>query len=460
MLAYFDCFSGISGDMTLGALIDLGVDIEWLKSNLAAMPLNGFELSAESVLKNGVGAMNVNVTIQHHTRKHSHSESHSNTHSDSHTHSHADSHSHSHADSHTHAHGNSHSHAHTHSESHSHSHHDSQTCSHINYSHKAAAKEGDYAYIKKLISNSSLPDTVKETSLKMFEKIAAAESSIHRCPKDTIHFHEVGSVDAIVDIVGTALCIDYLGITKVVASRIPMSSGFVMCEHGRLPLPAPATADILKGVPVYGVPISGELVTPTGAAIITTLAHTFDGFPEMKIQRIGYGAGNKNLDRQPNLLRVFLGEETLHGNRTQKDSAVMVETCIDDMNPEIFGYLMERLFDDGALDVFWTPVFMKKNRPATMVNVLCDTAHQQAIVSRILAETTSLGVRYHTVERSILRRELIDVDTSLGRIKAKKISEPGGGTRLVPEFEACRDLAHMKNVPIKHIYDQIAKELN
>ncbi len=382
MLAYFDCFSGISGDMTLGAFIDLGVPVDWLKTSISDIPLSGFDIEVSSVSQNGIQAKNVYVRITE------------------------DAHS------------------------------------------------RNYETITNLIENSPLPSTVKKTSLDIFEKIAAAESEIHGCPKEKVHFHETGGIDAIVDIVGTALCVEYLGIETISASTIPLGSGFVTCRHGTLPVPAPATIAILQDVPVVGTGIPHELVTPTGAAIITTLSGSFGPAPEMVVQKTGYGAGKHKLESRPNLLRIITG--TLQ--ELKKDRVVIVETCIDDMNPEVFGFLMDRLFDDGALDVYWLPVFMKKNRPGTMVQVLCDENRREAVVHRILSETTSLGVRYYEAHRSVLERKQIEINTRYGMVKAKQIVSPDGSARIVPEYEVCRKIALEKNVPLKIVYETILKE--
>ena len=293
--------------------------------------------------------------------------------------------------------------------------------------------------------------------------MADTEAVIHGCPKEKVHFHEVGGIDAIVDIVGTVLCMDYLGIEKVIASKIPLGTGFISCQHGTLPVPAPATLGILKGVPVYGTGIPHELVTPTGAAIIVTLAQSYDTMPDMIVERTGYGAGKRDLKSIPNLLRVIIGTQTHHqielNNDYQKDTIVVVETCIDDMNPEVFGFLMERLFKEGALDVYWIPIFMKKNRPGTMVQVLCQENRKKILIDCILSETSSLGVRYYDVKRQMLAREYIFVKTIYGKIQVKRIIEQDGAVRIVPEYEVCKKIALEKNIPIRVVYDNILKSL-
>ncbi|MDP2643354.1 MAG: nickel pincer cofactor biosynthesis protein LarC [Desulfobacterales bacterium] len=390
MLAYFDCFSGISGDMALGAFMDLGVPADWLTNQLAGLPLTGFDLSVKTVFRGGIAAKRVEVLTS------------------------------------------------------------------------GDRESRNYAGIIRLIGDSALKETVKNTSIEIFDRIAAVESRIHGCPKEKVHLHETGGLDAVVDIVGTALCIAYLDIKRVVASRLPLGSGFVNCAHGTLPVPAPATLEILKGAPVYGTEIPAELITPTGAAIIMTLADSFDAMPLLIPEKIGYGAGGRDLKNRPNLLRVLMGREpktaTDDPDGLETDHVRVVETCIDDMNPELFGFLMERLFEDGALDVYWIPVYMKKNRPGTLVQVLCRPEHERAVVRRILSETTSLGVRFHEVRRCILARGMATVETSYGPIPMKWARQPDGNIRRMPEYEVCRKIALEKQVPLRAVYDKILNE--
>jgi len=387
MIAYFDCFSGISGDMTLAALIDLGVDVTWLENMLSNIPLHDFKLSVSSVSCNGIHAKTVDVEV------------------------------------------------------------------------KDSAARRNYADIVSLIEKSSLSIDVKKKSLAMFDKIAVAESNIHGCKKEHVHFHEVGGVDAIVDIVGTALCIEYLGIKEIISSKIPLGSGFVSCMHGQLPVPAPATLSILKNVPVYGSGIEQEMVTPTGAAIITSLATSFETLPEMNIKQTGYGAGKRVFESRPNLLRVITGSRNKEKTGYQNDEIVVIETCIDNMNPEIFGFLMERLFEDGAVDVCWIPVFMKKNRPGTLVQVLCPKELKTAVIERILSETTSLGVRYHEVKRSKLVRKKVTKTTPFGEIQVKSVVDSNGVERFAPEYEVCRRIAVENRIPLKTVYEVISTSL-
>jgi pyridinium-3,5-bisthiocarboxylic acid mononucleotide nickel chelatase len=384
--AHFDCFAGISGDMTLGAMIDLGVDPDWLAGQIRDLPLDGFALTATPVFRNGIRARQVTVTAD-----------------------------------------------------------------------EGSARR-DFRQIVDLIETSPVSDPVRARSLAMFGKIADAESAIHGCPRDHVHFHEVGGIDAIVDIVGTALCLEKLGITSVSASPLPMGSGFVACAHGRLPVPAPATVAILKGIPVVGADTGKEMVTPTGAAIVAAAAEDFGPMPPMRPEKTGYGAGTHEFKDRPNLLRVITGRLETVGDHLHADTVAVIEAGIDDMNPEIFGFLMERLFEDGALDVCWIPVQVKKGRPGTLVQVLCPPHLQPVVVNRILSETTSIGVRHHTVQRTVLDREVVTVETTLGRVQAKRVTGPDGNGRLVPEYEACRRLAKEGGRPLREIYEALCGE--
>ena len=388
--AYFDCFSGISGNMTVGALLDMGVPLEWLQEQLSGLSLDGFSLSADAISCHGIQACHFQVHVQ-----------------------------------------------------------------------------GDpihrhYGDIKSMIEKCPLAPRVRQTSLAIFDQLADAESKIHGVEKASVHFHEVGAIDSIVDIVGTALCLEYLGIDTILSSKIPLGKGFVECQHGTLPIPAPATLEILKDVPVYGAGIFEELVTPTGAAIIKALAKDFVDMPHMTIEKIGYGAGSRNFQNRPNLLRVLTGQvPALSDEGTQEslgDTVMVVETCVDDMNPEIFGYLMERLFDDGALDVYWIPVFMKKNRPGTLIQVVCSMDKRALVIDRILSETTSTGVRFHPTQRTKLIREIITVSTTFGDVLMKKITALDGNTCLVPEYESCKKIALAHKIPIKKVYELINRE--
>lgn len=390
MLAYFDCFSGISGDMTLGALVDLGLPVNWLVDQLRRLPLDDFEVTAASTHRSGIHAQCVTVEA---------------------------------------------------------------------FDDQASR---NYSQIRALIESSPFTDAVKSTSLRIFQKLAEAEARIHNCSIEAVHFHEVGGIDAIVDIVGTALGLEHLAIDKLIASPIPLGSGFVRCSHGKLPVPVPATLGILKGVPVYGTGTPHELVTPTGAAIVSALAQGFDAMPDMVITKVGYGAGQRELADRPNLLRIILGHAPQASPGLSEglleDRIEIIETSIDDMNPEWFGHLMDRLFEDGALDVCWIPVYMKKNRPATMLQVLCKHDRRDILIDRILSETTTLGVRYFESGRRLLWRDQLEIETSYGRITVKRVKDPRGNIRIIPEYDVCQKIAREQDIPLRTVYDTVARE--
>lgn len=384
MIAYFDSFSGISGDMTLGAFIDLGVPVAWLKEELSKLPLDGFSLSALKVQKNGLMATDVSV--------------------------------------------------------------------------KDLDGQGsrNFRHIRELIEKSPLSSRVRGLSLSMFEILARAESSIHGCPMDQVHFHEVGGVDAIVDMVGAALCVEYLGIDEVISSKLPLGRGFITCAHGTIPAPSPASLAILKGAPCYGSHHEFETITPTGAAIIKTLASSFGEMPSMIIHETGYGSGKKETAPCPNLLRIILGEkDSIGSNRVS-----VIETTIDDMNPQILGYVMERLFEEGALDVCFIPIFMKKNRPGTQIQVIAKESDQRKVIRILLEETTSTGVRHALMERSVLDREIVWAETSFGKIQAKRIIRPDGIVQTVPEYEALKKIAREQKIPLRALFETVLKETN
>lgn len=383
-IAYFDCFSGISGDMILGALIQLGVPPGFIEENIRALPLEAFHLEIAEVERMSIHGRQVHVAVD-----------------------------------------------------------------------KKDKCARNYKDIRGLIEGSHVSERVKRLSLKTFARLAEVEAAIHNCPKEHVHFHELGGVDAIVDIVGAALGVEWLQIGKTTASEIPVGRGFVTCDHGRLPVPAPATVALLEGVPVYGAGVSHELVTPTGAAIITSLAEDFGPMPRMRIRQVGYGVGARDLKEMPNLLRVIVGEPE---SVCEADCVTVVETSIDDMNPEIFGFVMERLFEDGALDVIWIPIFMKKNRPGTMIQVICKEIDREKVVHRILSETTATGVRHCRADRIKLPRRLKEAATSFGKVWVKEISDLTGKVSVAPEYEECKRIALEKNMPLKTVYAAVLKE--
>ncbi|OEU45470.1 MAG: TIGR00299 family protein [Desulfobacterales bacterium S7086C20] len=381
--AYFDCFSGVSGDMILGALAHLGVPGDFIDDSIGQLLPGEFRLKVGASERMNIHGFRAEVIV------------------------------------------------------------------------KNKGKSRNYKQIRGLIGESKLSERVKTTSLKIFSRLAEVEAAIHGCAVEDVHFHELGGVDAIVDIVGASLGMEWLEIEKTVASEIPVGRGFIDCAHGRLPVPAPATVALLKGVPVYGTQVSSELVTPTGAAIVTSLAEDFGPMPGMQISEVGYGVGAAKLKEWPNLLRVVIGAcEAV----SEKDQVQVVETNIDDMNPEIFGFVMERLFEDGALDVIWIPIFMKKNRPGTMIQVLCDKGRREKVIERILSETTATGVRHYSVERRKLLRRVKEATTNFGKVQVKEISGPTGRV-VVPEYEDCKRIALKEKIPLKRVYELISREI-
>jgi len=380
MLAYFDCFSGISGDMTLGALVDAGLPIEVLRSELAKLNLPGYTLSSEKVRRSGLSATKVHVLLDE----------------------------------------------------------KEQPARHL-------------SDIEKIINGSSLSPAVKQKSLNIFQRLAEVEAKVHGTTPEKVHFHEVGAVDAIVDIVGSVIGLEHLGITEINGSPVNVGSGTVHTAHGKLPVPAPATVELLKNIPLYSSSITIELTTPTGAAIISTLAASFGPLPQMVISRIAYGAGNKDLPGQPNVLRLMIGEPV---SAYEEDTSIIIESNIDDMNPQLYDPLITTLMARGAQDVYLTPIIMKKGRPAILLSVLTDRGNSDTLLEVIFRETTSIGVRIHEVRRKKLSREVRTVETSYGKIRMK-ISRRGDEIMTVtPEYEDCKKLAEEKQVPLKTVMDE------
>ncbi len=383
-LAYFDCFSGISGDMTLGALVDAGVSIETLRSELSKINLPGYTITAEKVMRSGIAATKVNVDLDE----------------------------------------------------------KKQPVRHL-------------SDIRKIIDNSLLSPAVKQKSVRIFERLAEAEATVHGTAPENVHFHEVGAVDAIVDIVGSVIGLDLLGITELSGSSINLGSGTIRSAHGTLPVPSPAASELLKGVPVYSSAILFELTTPTGAAIISTLSSSFGPLLRMKINRIAYGAGNKDFPEQPNVLRLFIGEPVA---AYEEDSSVVIETNIDDMNPQAYDYIIEKLIKQGAQDVYLTPIIMKKGRPAILLSVLTDKTKSETVLDTIFRETTSIGVRIQEVGRKKLSREIREVETVYGTVHVK-ISKRGDEVLTVtPEDEDSRKIAEETQVPLKTVMEEAKKQ--
>jgi pyridinium-3,5-bisthiocarboxylic acid mononucleotide nickel chelatase len=431
-IAYLDCFSGISGDMLLGALVDVGVPMSLLQETVRALNV-GAEITASRVDRNGISATKVDVIIggvKDMPREEFLA----------HEHTHADGTRHSHPHEHGHEHGHSHSgeNAHSHAAGHSHSH--------------RGLKE-----IREIIDHAIIPAAAKKRALQAFQLLGEAEAKVHNQDVEKIHFHEVGSVDAIVDIVCGAVAAEYLKIDQWVCSPLNVGSGTVVCAHGTLPVPAPATLELLKDAPIYSGAIQKELVTPTGAAMVRTLATNFGSMPKMKIGGAGYGAGARNFAGAANVLRVTIGESMEQELITPQDNIMVIEANLDDMNPQVFGYVIDKLLEAGALDVFGTPVQMKKSRPGTVLTVLTRTEDAQRIAQMIFEETTTIGLRMRQEMRHTLAREYETVQTTWGRVRIKVARLNGHVTNFAPEYEDCREIAADHSVPLKTVLQQAIK---
>ena len=381
-IAYFDCFSGVSGDMVLGALLDLGLPLDGLRAALGSLAIEVGDLAAERVTRAGVSATKF--------RLHECSRD---------------------------------------DEAGRHSHH--------HLKHIVAA-----------IERSALSADGKTRAVRLFTRLAEAEAAVHDVPLDKVHLHEVGAIDSIVDIVGAVHGMEWLAADRIVASPLNVGSGTVECAHGTFPVPAPATLRLLKSVPVYAGPIAKEMVTPTGALLITEYAESFSVLPPLKVASIGYGAGDREFKGHPNVLRVIVGESDTGSG---VEDIVVIESEIDDMNPQLFGPLMERLHEAGALDVFYAPVQMKKNRPGTLVTVVAKPADRERLTGLLFAETTTIGVRYQEMRRDRLDREVRTVETAVGPIRFKIASRGGRVLNAAPEFEDCARAAADRNLPIKDV---------
>ena len=380
---YFDCFSGVSGDMILGALIDLGVEKDSLVHHLSLLPVSGFELQFEKVDRSGIAASRVVVKTeeQHHHR-------------------------------------------------------------HL-------------ADILKIINGAKLGGAVKQNAVRIFTRLAEAESRVHGVPIERIHFHEVGALDAIVDVVGACIGFDLLRTERFICSPLNVGSGMVQMAHGKFPIPPPAVAELLKGKPIYSNEVTGELVTPTGAAIVSTLAQEFGRLPAMRIDATGFGAGSRDYPRFPNVLRMMAG--TLGDSDAQSvDRVVLLETNVDDMNPQVAGFVMERALKMGALDCYFTPVQMKKNRPGLLISIICTQSASRSLTEMLLSETTTLGVRTQELDRTILERVVVKVSTAYGEIDVKVARQGEKIVKVVPEFEHCREAALRHGVALRDVSDVAA----
>ncbi|CUS82672.1 hypothetical protein JGI7_00634 [Candidatus Kryptonium thompsonii] len=385
-IAYFDAFSGISGDMTIGAFVDAGVDFEELKSEIQKLNLKNYEIGVRKIVRHGISATKFDVMVKEREHGHRH-----------------------------------------------------------------------LADIFEIIDRSSLSEFVKQTSKKIFTTLAQAEAKIHNTTIDEVHFHEVGAIDSIIDIVGASICIEKLGIEKIFVSKVPLGSGgFVQTQHGKMPIPSPATVEMLKNVPVVLTDVQFELTTPTGAAIIATLAKFGLEKETIKINSVGYGAGEFEIPNQPNLLRVIIGEAPL---KYDEEKLLLVETNIDDMNPEIYPYVVEKLLSSGANDAYLVPLIMKKGRPGILLSALVSESKLDHVLKVIFTQTTTLGVRIIEIRRKKLPRTQKEIDTPFGKVKFKLVSIDDV-ERLVPEFEECKRIAEERNLPLVQVYKILESLVN
>jgi uncharacterized protein (TIGR00299 family) protein len=438
-IAYIECFSGISGDMFVGALVDAGVSVAQLEGAVKALDL-GARLEVSKVMRSGIAATKVDVWVG--DQKESPAEGHANSHSHSHTHEH------SHG-------GATYTHEHSHDHEHHHDHEQSRTgvsAPHTHGPHEHAHGRS-LSEIQKILSSAKLDANVKKRALAIFQALGVAEAKIHNSTLDKIHFHEVGAVDAIVDIVCAAVASEALRIDEWICSPVNVGGGTVQCAHGMLPVPVPAVVDLLSGVPVYSSDIKKELTTPTGAAILKTLVTRYGSVPTFKMDRAGYGAGTRELPGQPNVLRVTIGDSTSTSAASPEVISVL-EANIDDLNPQVFGYVMDRLLDAGALDAFGTPVQMKKGRPGMLLTVLSRTEDAQKLSKIIFSETTTLGIRMREERREVLMRRAVAVETPWGEVRMKVANLNGTVTNYAPEYEDCRRIASEHAVPLKTVMQE------
>jgi uncharacterized protein (TIGR00299 family) protein len=425
-IAYLECFSGISGDMFLGALVDAGIPPQLLEETVAALGV-GARVEISRVVRSGISGTKVDVWVdgekdlpreeyweleQAHAHSHEHSQEHP-------------------------------SHEHDHDK-------------HERHQHKHARGLSE---IREIICAASISESAKKTAITIFEALGEAEAKIHNTSVESVHFHEVGAVDAIVDIVCAAVGAEALGVDEIICSSLNVGGGMVKCAHGTFPVPAPATVELLKGAPVYSSGLQKELVTPTGAAIVKTLASRFAAFPEMKIQKSGYGAGSRDFPGHPNVARLTIGEAASNAlaAKTASETVTVLEANLDDLNPQVFGYVMDRLFEESALDAFVMPVQMKKNRPGTLLTVLCKPEDAARLTQLIFSETTTLGVRRRDEMRQTLARRWENVRTPWGEVRIKIASMNGTVTNYSPEYEDCRLIAAAHHVPLKTVIQEAAR---
>ncbi len=395
---YFDCFAGAAGDMLVGALIDLGLDFTTLEGELAKLEISGYSISNDNVLKQGVTSRKFKVNITHEVHHHHHEQEGSHHHADHHGRS--------------------------------------------------------YSQIREILENAPIPEVPKRHAVAAFYRLGVVEAGIHGVEVEDIHFHEVGAIDSIIDVTGYFLGLHMLGVERVAASPLPVGSGFVQCAHGRMPVPAPATAKLLEGVPVARSDLDGEVLTPTGALLLIESAEFFGPMPEMTIARVGYGAGDKDQPGTPNVVRAFLGESEAGAEGGEPPATICVlEANIDDMSPELFPHVIEGALKAGALDAFSIPVTGKKGRPAQLLTILSPLAKQDALTRFLFRETSTLGVRRRTTGRAVAERTWLEVDLPWGRVRVKKGTFEGALTNLAPEYEDCRRLAEESGIPLKEVFE-------
>lgn len=426
---HLDIFSGISGDMLIGALLDLGAPFETLQAQLDLLRLEGYHAHANRQLKASIEGVKFDVHCHEHGgRHHDHDED------DDHHHHHGHGHHHHHEDDEHHHHDDDHGHMHDHEHEHGRT----------------------YAEIRALIQRSGLSPWVKEKSVAVFSRIARAEGKIHGQPPEEVHFHEVGAIDSIVDIVGACVCLELLGKPRVVASAVVEGAGWIDCAHGRFPIPAPATVAILaeRGATISQCDEPQELVTPTGAALLAEFAEEFGPIQSLAIERVGYGLGTRDNKTRPNVLRALLGQAQGASSALdwQTDRVAVLETNLDDISAEVLGHVVDRALALGALDVFHTPVHMKKNRPGVLLTILCDLAEQDRFTEFLLRQTTTLGVRRTVAERRKLQREFVTVQTRHGAVQVKLGKLNGETLHAAPEFESCRALAEQRGLPVQQVF--------
>lgn len=445
---YYDCFSGISGDMNLAAMIDLGVDEQYLKNELSRLGLTEYHITISRDSRHSIAGTRVDV-LENSGEHGSHSHEDHAGHSDNEEHDH----------SHHHFHNHDHHHHHTHEEGHSHDHHEYDGGKGHSHSHAHSQEHRNLENIYAIVDRSGLSQNVKDMSKKMFRLIAEAEAKVHGITVDKIHFHEVGAVDSIVDIVGAAICLDYLKVDKIKSSTVELGGGFVKCAHGMMPVPAPATSEILKNIPVKTGAVDKETTTPTGAAILAANVDEFTDETTMEVEKIGYGIGHREMEI-PNILRVYLGEETGYKKKGyHTKTAVEISCNIDDMNPEHYDYVMDQLFSAGADEVYLTSVMMKKSRLGSKLSVLCNIDHEENINQILFSQTSTLGLRRTSVQKAELERTFEKLPTRYGKINIKIGYLNGKPIKYKPEYEDCRMIAKDQELSVQEVSHAIMNDI-